>query len=56
MGRNMSKDRHSFRAELDQDLATRFKQKLKLDGYKSFAEWLREHIRDYLREKPLSIE
>jgi hypothetical protein len=49
-------DKQSFRAELDQDVATRFKQKLKLDGYKSFAEWLRERIRDYLKEKPLSIE
>jgi metal-responsive CopG/Arc/MetJ family transcriptional regulator len=46
----MTKAKRSFRCELDQDLATRFKQKLMQDGYKSYAEWLRERIRHYLRE------
>lgn len=52
----MTKEKHSIRFELDKDTASQLFVAIHADGYKGFAEWVREQIRNYLREKRLSIE
>lgn len=36
---------HSLRAEVDKEVASRFLAKIKESGYGTYAEWLREKIR-----------
>ncbi|MEM2129038.1 MAG: hypothetical protein QXZ70_00415 [Candidatus Bathyarchaeia archaeon] len=52
----MTKEKHSIRFELDKDTARRLFEAIRADGYRSFAEWVREQIRNYFKEKRLSIE
>jgi len=52
----VTKKKHSFRFELDKEMAEQFKEKLKAEGYTGFSDWARERIRDYMKEKRLSIE
>jgi len=44
------KDVRSIRFEIDEAVAQQLKEKLVAKGYKTFSEWIREKIREFLRE------
>lgn len=41
----MAQKMHSFRAEVDKEIACRFLAKIRELGYRTYSEWLREKIR-----------
>jgi len=49
--KNMDKkDMRSIRFEIDEVVTQQLKEKLVLKGYRTFSEWVRERIREFLRE------
>jgi len=40
----------SIRFEIDEVVAQQLKEKLTAKGYKTFSEWVRENIREFLKE------
>jgi hypothetical protein len=49
--KNMDKkDERSIRFEIAEVVAQQLKEKLTARGYRTFSEWIREKIREFLRE------
>jgi len=49
--KNMDKNAvRSIRFEIDEVVVQQLKEKLTVKGYKTFSEWVREKIREFLRE------